>query len=128
MFLVRVFLNAGPGRTVIVKLESAPRQLSELALIDTVMVAVMGLPVALVALNGGILPWPLCGKPMSAPLLFHEKEVFGDELENGIPSRKKAPLQTVVSLSRLIRGVGFTVTRTESSVSQSAPPVERVKI
>jgi hypothetical protein len=122
-----VLINAGPGRTVMLKVSVAsPAQLSPLAFTVTVMVAVIGLPVVLVALNGGMLPRPLAGRPMSVLLLVQAKAAFGDGLENKIPFRTKLLLQKAVSLTATIRGDGLMVTLTESVVMQPTP-VESVK-
>ena len=57
----------GVGLTVIVKLTGSPPQPVELGV--TVMVAVIGAVVPLVAVKAGILPVPLAPRPMAVLLL-----------------------------------------------------------
>ena len=61
------------GFTVMVKVIGVPIQ--PLAVGVTVIVATIGLVVALVAVNGGTFPVPLAPNPMEASLFVHAKVV-----------------------------------------------------
>jgi hypothetical protein len=104
-----------------------PGQLLMLALIETVIIAVIGKLPVLLATKTGMLPTPLAAKPIRGLLFVHEKEESGDVLLKGIPFRE-VPLQTVVSSNGLIIGVGLTVTDTVSFATHPFPdPVDNLK-
>ncbi len=90
------------------------------------MMAVIAPPSGFIAINGGILPVPAAGNPILVLVLVHVNVVLGVALPNTMPLFANTPLQKVVSAILFIAGVGFTVTFSESVVSQPAP-VDNVK-
>ena len=90
---VFALVSTGAGNTVIVNVLLVPEQLSVLAFILTVIVAVTALMPVFFALNGGILPLPLAANPIDGSLFVHVIDVLGDLLLNGIPPLTNVPLQ-----------------------------------
>lgn len=72
------------------------------------MVAVIGLPVALVAVKDGVLPAPLAARPMAVLELVHAKVVPATELVNALAATVP-PAQTVMLAGTVTAGVGLTV-------------------
>ena len=70
----------GVGSTVMVNVVSRPGQLLPLAVILTVMVALMKSVVLLIAVKGGMFPLPLIGKPIPVLSFVQVNEVFGEAL------------------------------------------------
>ena len=99
-------LTVGVGFTVKVKDWGVP--VHPLAVGVTVMVAMIGLLVELVAANDAILPLPLAASPM-AVLLFVQLNAVPETVSLKLTEPVVVPLQTVWSGGSLTVGVGFTV-------------------
>ena len=121
-------MKAGPGNTFILKLlVDAPVQLPLTVATETMIMAESPVTAfVLMATKGSMLPVPLAGRPIFILLFVHEKTTAGEVLVNKIPLLTNVPLQKTVSLIRLITGVGFTVTVSESVTIQPVP-VDNVK-
>ena len=106
--LAKVFVTAGVGFTVIVKITGVPAH--PLAEGVTVTVAVTGTLVVFVAVNAAILPAPLAAKPIEV-VLFVQAYVVPDTLN--VLAKFTAfvveLLQSVWLVTALTVGVGFTV-------------------
>jgi hypothetical protein len=75
------FVRMGVGSTVMVNfVVSCPGQLSLLAMILTLMVALMESLLLLVAIKGGMFPLPLTGKPIAVLLFVQVNEASGELL------------------------------------------------
>jgi hypothetical protein len=94
------------GFTVIVKVIGVPLQ--PLAEGVTVIVATTGVEPVLVAVNDGILPVPVAGRPMDGWLLVHVKVVPATG-QLKVIGAVVAPLQYAALLTGFTIGVGLTV-------------------
>jgi hypothetical protein len=118
MLVSFVLTSRSKGYTVILnRVESFAGQRSLLALTITAILAMIGESPIFVAINAGILPLPLLPNPIDLSQVQVNDE-SGEALLKMIPFTT-SPLQNEVSLTAEITGVGFTVTTTESRVSQS---------
>ena len=88
---VEALVTTAVGLTVMVKVISGPVQ--PLFVGVTLMVAVMGAVVLLVAVKPGILPEPLAASPMEGVLFIQSYTVAGWEPEK-VTVGVEAPLQT----------------------------------
>ena len=93
MLAAFALVSIGAGNTAMVNVLLIPSQLSELAFIKTVIVAVTVLMPLFFALKGGMLPLPLAANPIDGSLFVHLIDALGDLLFNGIPSLINVPLQ-----------------------------------
>ena len=88
------------------------------------MVAVMGLPVELVAVNEGIFPLPLAPRPMVVLLLVHAKVAPVGVLVN-VAAATVVPEHCVISAGTVTVGPVLTTTLCELT---SVQPVEEVVV
>lgn len=98
--------TVGAGFTVIVNVVGVPVQ--PLAVGVTVMVALMGELPVLVAVNAGMVPFPLAARPM-AVLLFAQLNVVPPTGPVGVTKVEEVPLHRVWFGMVVTLGVGFTV-------------------
>lgn len=115
-----IAFTAGVGFTVMVKLTGAPPQPVDVGV--TVMVAVIGALVLLVAVKAGILPVPAAANPMAVLLLV---QLYTDPGGNPLNTTGAvvAPLHTNWSAGWLTVAVGFTVmVKVELGPVQLMPP------
>ncbi len=100
--------TVGVGFTVMVKVLACPWQLPPTVMYCgvTVMLAMMGRPVALAALKAGILPVPDAARPM-AVLSFVQVKPMPVAAVNA-PMVAADPLQNVLLAGWLMVGIGFT--------------------
>ena len=93
MLAAFALVSIGAGNTAMVNVLLIPSQLSELAFIKMVIVAVTVLIPAFFALKAGIFPLPLASNPIDGSLFSHLIDTLGEMLLNGIPPLTNVPLQ-----------------------------------
>jgi len=102
-----IAFTVGVGFTVIVNVVAVPVQ--PLAVVGvTVIVAVIGAAVVLVAVKLGILPWPLAASPI-AVLLFVQLNIVPATVPVKLIAAVAAPLQSVWFVTGPTVALGFTV-------------------
>jgi len=102
-----IALTVGVGLTVIVNVIAAPAQ--ALAVVGvTVIVAVTGAAVLLIAVKLGILPWPLAARPILV-LLFVQLNIVPATVPVKFTAAVAAPLHSVWLVTAATVAFGFTV-------------------
>jgi hypothetical protein len=97
----------GAGLTVIVYVEAVPLHPDKVGVI--VIVAVAGLVPGFAAVKEGTLPVPLAASPIAVLELVHAKLAPAGELVKAFEAIA-SPSQTVLFVSAVTTGLGFTVT------------------